>query len=152
VHISYIDATNLALKHATAEEKTWDTVYNTLFDSPSDLELFRQFREQILSKTAKGRIYRKLLYKISEKALGVFFNNHELMLEAHDLIQANIDSVSDVLDGYEGIIYNTDGIFGFLDAYASKAPLIMNILAYIVKRDMLRKQRRDDLFFGFRLK
>jgi hypothetical protein len=61
-------------------------------------------------------------------------------------------AVSGVLDGSEGIIYNTDEIVDFLDAYAKKAPPALKMLAKIVKWDMLRKKRRKELFLGFRLK
>jgi hypothetical protein len=74
------------------------------------------------------------------------------MYQAKVLIEPNGDAVLDVLDGYKGIIYNTDEIVAFLYAYAKKSPPILKILAYIVRWDMLRKQRRGDLFFGFRLK
>jgi hypothetical protein len=130
----------------------WETVYNTLFDSPSDLELLRQYRDEILSNTTKGVIYKTLLYNSSEEALEVMLNNPELMSQAKALIKYNTDAVLDVLDGYEGIIYNTDEIVAFLDAYAKKSPQILKILAYIVKWDMLRKQRQGKLFHGFRLK
>ncbi|MHC4639136.1 MAG: hypothetical protein ACYTBV_16795 [Planctomycetota bacterium] len=52
----------------------------------------------------------------------------------------------------EVLLSNPDKIVAFLDAYAKKSPPILKILAYIVRWDMLRTQRRDDLFFGFRLK
>jgi hypothetical protein len=101
VHISYIDATNLALKHATTEEKTWETVYNTLLDSPSDLELLRQYRDEILSNTTKGVIYKTLLYKFSKQALQVLLSNPKFMYQAKVLIEPNGDAVLDVLDGYK---------------------------------------------------
>lgn len=130
----------------------WQTAYNTLFDSPSDLELLRQYRDEILSKTTKGKRYKTLLYLSSEEALEVLLDNPELILEAKDLIEANKDAVSEVLNGNEDVIYNTDGIICFLDAYAKKSPPVLKILANMVKRDMLRKQRQGKLFLGFELR
>jgi hypothetical protein len=130
----------------------WEIVYNTLFDSPSDLELFRQYRDEILSNTTKGVIYKTLLYAFSKQALQVLLSNPKLIYQAKALMEPNGDAVLDVLDGYKGIIYNTDEIVDFLDAYAKKSTLILKIFAYIVRWDMLRKQKRGDLFFGFRLK
>jgi hypothetical protein len=130
----------------------WGIVYNTLFDSSSDLELLQQYRDEILSNTTRGKIYKKLLYKFSEQALEVLLSNPDLMEQIKILTDDNIDAVKDVLDGYEGNIYNTDEIVTFLDAYAKKSPPILKILAYIVRWDILRTQRRGELFFGFRLK
>jgi hypothetical protein len=111
----------------------WETVYKTLFDSPSDLELLRQYRDEILSNTTRGVIYKTLLYRFSEQALEVLLSNSELISQAKVLIEANRDAVLDVLDGYEGIIYNTGEIVAFLDAFAKKSPPILKILVYIVK-------------------
>jgi len=93
-----------------------------------------------------------LLVDFSDKALEVLLNNPEMMIEANYLIAVNKDAVSGVLDGSEGIIYDTDEIVAFLDAYAKKAPPVLKVLAKIVQWDMLRKQRRGELFLGFRLK
>ncbi len=130
----------------------WGTAYRTLFYSPSDLELLRQYRDKILSRTTKGRMYEILIYKSSDEALKVLLDNPELMLEAKYLIEANKDAVSEVLNGNEGVIYNTDEIISFLHAYALKAPPALKILALTIKRDMLKEQGRGGLFFDFRLK
>jgi choice-of-anchor C domain-containing protein len=130
----------------------WKSAYDSLLESQSDLEVLRNYHDQYLTQTAKGEFYTTLLYNNSGKALAVLLDNPQLMLEANALIQTNIDAVSDVLDGYEGVIYNTHEIAAFLDAYAKKSPPILKILAYIVRWDMLRKQKRGKLFLGFRLK
>jgi hypothetical protein len=143
---------NTAYTVANFRPNDWQTAYEILFDNPSDLELLRQYRDEILANTTRGVIYKTLLYKFSKQALEVMLSNPELMLQAKDLIDAKTYAVLDVLDGYEGIIYNTDEIVSFLDTYAQKSPPILKILVYIVKWDMLRKQRREELFFGFRLK
>ena len=130
----------------------WETAYNTLFDSRSDLELLRQYRDEILSKTTKGKMYKTLLYMSSEEALEVLLDNPELILEAKNLIEANKNAVSEVLNGNEGVLYNTDEIISFLDAYADKSPPALKILANMMKSDMLRKQSYGKLFLGFELK
>jgi hypothetical protein len=130
----------------------WETVYNALFDNPSDLELLRDYRDEILSNTTRGIIYKTLLYRFSKQALEVLLSNPGLMSQAKVLIYDNIDAVLDVLNGDEGVIYNTDEIISFLDAYAKKAPLTLKVLARLLQWDMLRKQKRGKLFFGFRLK
>ena len=130
---------------------SWGGVYRNLFDSSSDLELLRQYRDTVLSKTANGKKYKDMLYKSSEEALNVMLENPGLMAQAKALIYANILAIDDVLHGHEGIIYNTDEITSFLDAYAKKAPPKLKLLAKMVKRQMLRKQKAGKLFFGFRL-
>ena len=130
----------------------WETAYSTLFDSSSELDLLRQYRDEILSKTTKGKMYKNLLYMNSEEALEVLLDNPELMLEAKYLIEANKDAVSEVLNGNEGVIYSTDEIVSFLDAYAKKSPPALKLLAYMVKRNMLMKQKQGQLFLGFELK
>jgi hypothetical protein len=130
----------------------WETVYNTLFDSPSYLELFRQYRDEILSNTTRGVIYKTLLYTLSKQALHVLLSNPNFIYQAKALIEPNYGAVLDVLDGYKGVVNNTGEIAAFLAAYAKKSPPILKILAYIVKWDMLRKQRQGKLFHGFRLK
>ena len=87
-------------------------------------------------------IYKTLLYKFSEEALEVLLGNPELMFQAKVLIKANRDAVLDVLDAYEGVIYNTDEIVVFLDAYAKEAPPALKSLSKMVKRHMLKKQKR----------
>jgi hypothetical protein len=129
----------------------WPELYTQLFDAPSDITLMRQYRDKVLSRTKKGRIYKKLLYKHSDEAIGVLLSNPELVLQAKNIINTNTDAVSEILDGYEGIIYNTEEIAAFLDAYAREAPFRLKLLTKMVKRHMLRQQRRGKLFFGFRL-
>jgi hypothetical protein len=92
-----------------------------------------------------------LLYKNSREALAVLQENPELMAQLKDLIYANKNAVQDATLGYRGVIYNTHEIAAFLDASAKKAPPKLRFLAKMVKRQMLRKQRRGKPFFGLRL-
>jgi hypothetical protein len=130
----------------------WQPAYKRLFENSDDLEVFRAYRDEVLSTTAKGRKNTDLLYKNSEEALAVLLDNPELMAQAKALIDANKDAVWDVTNGYKGIIYNTEEIIDFLDAYAKAAPPKLRFLAKMVKRQMLKKRRNNQLFFGFKLK
>ncbi|UCF86155.1 MAG: thrombospondin type 3 repeat-containing protein [Desulfobacteraceae bacterium] len=130
----------------------WQTAYQILFDNPSDLKALRKYRDEILSNTTRGVIYKTLLYSLSKQALQVLFSNPNFIYQAKALIEPNYGAVLDVLDGYKGVINNTEEIASFLDAYAKKSPLILKIFSYIVRWDMLRKQRQGKLFHGFRLK
>ena len=160
LHSANLDGTGLDLFMSTDSmpmgialaEPVWGAAYDVIFDNSSDLELFRQYRDEFLSNRTRGVTYKTLLYMFSEQALEVLLNNPELMTQAKVLIEANRDAVLDVLYGCEGIIYSTDQIAAFLNAYAQKSPPILKIMVYIIRWDMLQKQRRGVLFFGFRLK
>ena len=136
---------------AFVQEKGWGLVYDELFESTSDLDALREYRDEILSQKVRGKRFRKLLYKNSEKALEVLLDNPELIPQARDLIEANMDAVIDVLNGDVGVIYNTDEIIAFLNAFAAKSPPRLKALANLVKRGMLRNKRKGKLFLGFRL-
>jgi hypothetical protein len=137
---------------AGSGKSTWGRAYEFLFDDSSDLDLLREYRDEVLTQTAKGRRYKEKLYRYSEKALAVLNENPALMVQAKALIDANKEAVWDVINGDEGYIYNTQEIATFLDAYAKKAPPGLELLAKMVKRHMLNNKRKGKLFFGFRLK
>jgi hypothetical protein len=144
-------AHNLNFQMANFNLSLWSEAYKLLFKNPSELELFRQYRDELLVKSDQGKQYTDSLYKHSEEALSVLLNNPHLMRTAQSLIEANKDAVSDVLDGNEVVIHNTDEITSFLAAYARKSPPALKVLAHIVRKDMLEKQKQGELFLGFRL-
>lgn len=129
----------------------WGEAYNELFDDQSDVGLFRQFRDKIVAKTTMGWIYKYFLYKNSSEALSVLLRNPELMLELKDIVSANKDSIEEVLNGNEGIIYNSGEIVSFLESFAQKSPQQLKFLTRMVKRHMLKDQRRNRPFFGLKL-
>jgi Zn-dependent metalloprotease len=129
----------------------WLSAYPTLLDAPSDLKLMRQYRDDVLAKTSRGRLYTGLLYRSSEKALEVLKNNPELMARASGLIHVNKDAIADVLAGREGVIYNTDEIVAFLGDYAKKSPPGVKFFANMVKLAILKHKKQNKLFLGFRL-
>jgi hypothetical protein len=131
--------------------QVWASAYSRLFSNRYELLMLRDYRDKFIFKSKRGKFYINLLYKNSKPALNVLLDNPELMCQANELIAANKEAVSMVLDGEEGVVYNTDEIVAFLDAYAKKSPIGLKILAYLVKWDMLKKQKRGQLFFGFRL-
>jgi hypothetical protein len=102
------------------EHDEWETTYDLLFDTQSDLDLLRRYRDEFLAKTPIGKWYTDILYESSDEALEVLLRNPGLMSQAKVLIEANRDAVLDVLNGNEGVIYNTDEIVDFLEAYAKK--------------------------------
>jgi len=129
----------------------WETAYGTLFESRSDLNLLRQYRDQFLSQTRKGRRYTRLLYKHSEEALKVLLDNPELMFDAAYLITVNRDAVSELMAGRRGVIGNTDEVLSFIEAFAKKSPPALRFWANLVRWEMGVRMRRGKPFLGFAL-
>ena len=125
--------------------------YPALLDAPSDLKMMRQYRDEVLIKTGRGRLYKGLLYRNSENALAVLKTNPELMARASALIQINKGAISDVLAGREGVIYNTDEIVAFLGDYAQESPPGVKVFAKMVSAAIMKKKKQGKLFLGFRL-
>jgi outer membrane protein assembly factor BamB len=140
------------LKHTGRAAVTWQTAHDRLFKRPDDLFTMRQYRDVILAKSRIGKIYTKMLYRNSEKAMKVLMDNPELMREARGLIEANKDAIREVLKGNEGIVDNTDNILSFLDAYAKKSPPGLKFLIAVVKWDIRNKQRMSKPFLRLRLR
>lgn len=127
----------------------WRAAYEAVFDDPSELEIVRQYRDEFLTKTEKGKRYTKLLYESSETALDVLLENPDLISQAKDLIENNKDAVEAILNGNEGTIYNTHEVVSFLSKFARKSPVDLQLLAIAVKKEMLRKQKQGEKFLGF---
>ncbi len=127
------------------------SAYATLFAVPSDLEMMRQYRDNILSKTSKGSLYVEELYKHSEEALKVLNDNPELMSRAGELLQAKKNAAADVLAQGNGTIHNTDAITDFLADYAKASPPDLRFLVNKVRVDMKKHKQEKKQFFGFTL-
>jgi hypothetical protein len=130
---------------------TWASAYNVMFDTQSDLTLLREYRDQFLMKSTKGKLYTNLLYQSSEEALRVLLNHPTLMRQANKLIRANKGAVENVLNGSEGVIRNPDAVMSFLKAYGRKSPPALRLLTKEVIREMRKQQRRGRPFLGFRV-
>jgi formylglycine-generating enzyme required for sulfatase activity len=143
---------DLGFRCVIAAPAGWPVAYPALFDDPSDVHAFRQFRDQILAGSPKGKIYTNLLYRSSEQALRVLLENPELMATARELAEANQGALFEVLAGGEGVVEDTAELAAFLDAFADESPPSLALLARAVKRDMLSKEERDQPLFGFRLR
>jgi len=127
----------------------WLGVFKKLFGQKSDLALLREYRDKVLVQTPNGGYYTKELYKNSEEALDVLVRNPESILEAKELIEANKDSIREVLKGRKGVITNTDRIISFLDKYAEKSPTSLKMLVSEVKKEMIKSQEQGEPFLGF---
>jgi Zn-dependent metalloprotease len=129
----------------------WALIYPTLVDTPTDLEVMRQYRDEILSQSIRGRLYTRLLYQSSEDALEVLQDNPRLKRRAARLISKHKAAIEDVLAGGEGVLYNSNQIISFLGAYARKSPPGLKFFAKMVKIGMQKHKKRGKPFLGFRL-
>lgn len=129
----------------------WTLVYPTLVDSSEDLKMMRQYRDEVLAKSMRGRLYTRLLYKSSEEALEVLQNNPRLKRRAARLISKNKAAIEDVLEGGEGVLHNSDRIIAFLGAYARKSPPGLKFFAKMVKIAMQKHKKQGKPFLGFKL-
>ena len=129
----------------------WTLIYPTLVDTSSDLEMMRQYRDEVMAKSIRGRLYTRLLYKSSEQALKVLQNNPRLKRRAARLISKNKTAIKDVLEGGEGVLHNSDRIIAFLGAYARKSPPGLKFFAKMVKIAMQKHKKQGKPFLGFKL-
>jgi hypothetical protein len=130
----------------------WGAAYDSLFEDPFDLALLRDYRDEFLSKTRQGKLYKELLYQSSEEALEILLDNPQLFYQVRGLIETNKDAVEEILDGKKGVIYSTNKIVSFLEDYADVSPPALKALANMVKREIVKKQKRGQVFLGFELR
>ena len=129
----------------------WALIYPTLVDTSTDLKMMRQYRDEVLAKSIRGRLYTRLLYQSSEEALEVLQDNPRLKRRAARLISRNKAAIEEVLAGGEGVLQNSNQIIAFLGAYARKAPPGLKFFARMVKIAMQKHKKRGKPFLGFKL-
>lgn len=130
---------------------TWATAYSGMFSQQSDLAMFRQYRDRVLSNNFKGKFYTGLLYKNSEKALRVLLDNPALMRKAKRLINAHKAAINDVIEGRQARLAQSAAILSFLEIYARQSPPELRFLVRLVIADMRAKQKTGATFQGFKL-
>jgi hypothetical protein len=135
--------------HYLGIEKGWERAYQVIFEDPDDLELMRNYRDEFLSKTPRGRRYIKIIYENSDEFLQVLLDNPDLMIKARELVKSNKEAVRKALNGKENANCDTDEVISFLNAYAAKSPPKLRILVLIIKGKILESRRKDKPFFGF---
>ncbi len=131
--------------------KSWFSVYNRLAMGPSELMLVRKFRDTVLPSAENGKLYIRMLYENSDEALQVLLENPELVQAMSNLMKANMGAVEQAVQGNDAVISDTEETINFLDAFARKAPESLRKLIYMVKADLIEKQRKGEQFFGFQV-
>lgn len=129
----------------------WNTAYALLFEDHAELDLMRQYRDQILAKSMAGQLFTTVLYHNSDNALQALLDNSDLMTQAKNLIAANKGAVASVLSGKQGVIRAAD-VIAFLDAYGEKASPALKTLSDMIKDELLARKKKGEPFLGFRFK
>ena len=129
----------------------WEETYEKMFDSQHELYQFRAYRDKVLSKSSSGKLYRRILYKCSKKALQTFLDHPKLLIQARNLIDFYHDDVLKVLEGKPASLKQSNRIIQFLDDYADHSSFIVKMLTKMVKREMIEKKRNQTAFCGFSL-
>lgn len=130
----------------------WGDAYDMLFDDPQDLTFLRIYRDQVLSQSQKGALYTWFLYESSEEALQLLLDNPDLMEELQYLLDVHRDAMIAVLNGEEGVIYDSAQISFFLDNLIERSSGDPRLLAFLVKQQLQTSQKKGELFFGFTLR
>jgi hypothetical protein len=131
--------------------REWTRAYASLARA-DDLSLLRQYRDKVLSKDPWGKVYKAQLYQNSGAALTVLWDHPELLLQAKNLIAANMGAMNQVLQGHEGVIYDTKAVLAFLQSFGKKSPPKLQALINQVQKDLRQSQRGGKPFLGFRLR
>lgn len=129
----------------------WETVYGDLVGDRADLGRLRSYRDQVLGRSAKGRLYTEVLYSHSQEALTTLRNAHGLLSLAKELLESNAGALEKVLQGGEGTLVNEKKLLGFLDGFAAGAPPSLKLLANMIKQELLESRKTGTPFLGFRL-
>lgn len=139
-------------KHVEKREtKKWFSAYKILSMGPSELLLARKFRDTVLTSTENGKFYKRVLYDNSDAALQVLLENPELVQALSNLMESNMGAVEQAVQGNNAVIYDTEAIISFLDAFAEKSPESLRKLMNMVKADLIDKQQKGEKFFRFQV-
>jgi Calx-beta domain-containing protein len=88
----------------------------------SSLSLFRNFRDEELSQTPRGRRYTDLYYKVSSEAVQIMMSNPMLLLRSREIIERYKPVIQSMANGKRIMLTrgDLDEIDGFLNSFAAK--------------------------------
>jgi len=130
--------------------REWTRAYANLVKA-DDLGLLRQYRDKVLSKDPRGQVYKAQLYQNSGAALTVLMDHPELLLQAKNLIDANMGAVIQTLQGHRGTIYDSEAVLAFLQSFGEKSPPPLQAAVKGMQKELRQSHRQRKSFLGFRL-
>jgi len=131
--------------------QAWNLAYSAMVN-PNDLDLLRQYRDEVMSHNASGKRYRTMLYDNSEAALRALLQNPEMLVTLRKLFLANKGAVRQVLQGQVGVINDPEAVNAFLKTLGEKSPPGLRALSDTIRKEMRQKQNQGQPFLGFRLR
>jgi hypothetical protein len=131
--------------------ETWATTYTQLTTDAGDIEMLREFRDQVLLSGSEGRMLTEVLYEHSDAALAVLVKNPRLIRQANRLLATHRSAIEIVIDGDVGVITGSNEIIGFLKQFSQQAPPMLQLLAAAVIDSMNKKKSEGKPFFGLYL-
>ncbi len=150
--VGYGFAATSAIVHAeSGGDEDWPMAYARLFSRPSDLDLLRNYRDEVALRDPRGRSYVEGLYGQSRAALEVMLRNPRLVARAKALMDRNRGAVTAALAGRPATIEAPDAIVGFLQAYADAAPPDLRALIERLLVDMAEAAETGAPLVGFGL-
>ncbi|QVL49250.1 MAG: hypothetical protein KFB96_01595 [Thiocapsa sp.] len=143
-------ATSAIVRAESGGDEEWPMAYARLFSRPSDLDLLRRYRDEVLIRSPSGRDAVEALYAQSGDALAVFLRSPGLLRQARALMDRNRSAVSTVLAGRTAGISDQSGVIAFLNAYADQAPPALQGLVGQVLAELDRAAASGATAFGFK--
>ncbi len=129
----------------------WWDIFSLIFSrSSDDTALFREYRDQYLARTERGKDYTATLYANSEKALMVLTEHPGLILDLKEVMEPMRDGVLQVLKGREAVINQTDQLVVFLEKFALASPPELAALSREIAEQLIVSRREGRAFLGFR--
>jgi hypothetical protein len=136
---------------AAAPPANWAAIYSMLFADPADVELFRQYRDVILSRNEIGRTGVRRIYADRELWLGMLREHRDLVAKASTLAARHRDAIAAAVRGETGIITDSSAIVQFLAEVESSAPAEMRDSARAARIAIEWMRRSGVVFGGLRL-
>ncbi len=129
--------------------ETWEMAYASLSTDQQNIDLLRNYRDQILMKDTDGRVISESLYKHSEAALEVLLKNPSILGKASRLLDQHATAVSDVLAGETASIVNSNEVISFLNEYARRSSPMLRLLVAAVIERIEESRTTGNPAFGF---
>jgi hypothetical protein len=144
-------ATSAIVRAESGGDEDWPMAYARLFSRPSDLDLLRRYRDEVMLRTPRGREYVEGLYGQSRPALEVLLRNPGLVPRAKALMDRHRGAVTAALAGRPAPIDAPDAIVRFLRDYADAAPPELRILVERMLADIAESAETGVPLLGFGL-
>jgi len=133
----------------TSDQEGWTSFYSALEIGQENLASLRDFRDNYLMKSVKGKLITFLLYGSSEEVLNILMADPDLFETAKKVLHANLPAIGKILRGEKVPLQHTAEVMSFLDKVAGRSSFTLKILANMVKIELSENQNNNTPFLGF---